>query len=392
MDLEHQLFARTQPLGVSHIYKVVQWISLALVITAIWANWATIDEQVRAPGTVIVSSRSQVVQAVDGGVLIKLAVHEGDTVKAGDLIAELDPVRFQASSNEVLAKITSLKATIQRLEAELDERPLEFSDDVLSSTDVVQAQTRLYQRRLKLQKEEEEAISQSIKFASQELSALEDLAKTGDAAKTEVLRSRRTLNELQGSLTNKHNAYRQDALSELTKSRSELEQAQQVLRQRNEALDSTKLRAPMSGTVKNVRYTTLGAVLRAGEELLQIVPSDEPLMIEAKVSPADVAFVRLGLKANVKLDAYDYTVYGSLKGHVLYISPDTLEDENAPRDEKAAYRVHVQIDEIPERSRKDIDIIPGMTAKVEIITGERTVAQYLLKPIRRVGSNALVER
>jgi adhesin transport system membrane fusion protein len=391
MELEKQLFARTEPLSLSRAYRAIAWISASLVIAAVWASWATIDEQVRAPGTVIVSSRSQVVQAVDGGVLSTLAVREGDTVKAGDLIAELDPVRFQASSDEVLAKITSLKATIQRLEAELDERPLEFSDDVLGSTDVVEAQTRLYKRRLKLQKEEEEAIQQSIGFATQELKALEDLAKTGDAAKTEVLRSRRQLNELQGTLTNKRNGYRQEALSELTQSRSELEQAEQVLRQRNQALGSTKLRAPMSGTVKNVRFTTLGAVLRSGEELLQIVPSDEPLMIEAKVSPADVAFVRLGLKANVKLDAYDYSIYGSLKGHVIYISPDTLDDEK-DREAKAAYRVHVQIDEIPERSRNDIDIIPGMTAKVEIITGERTVAQYLLKPIRRVGSNALVER
>lgn len=389
--LQQHLFARARPLVVSRAYTVLWWSVGAVAAFWIWASWATLDEQVRAPGTVIVSSRSQVVQSVDGGVLRTMHVREGDTVQKGDLLAELDTIRFQASADEVVAKVTYLKATIQRLEAELDETDLHFSKDIAAYPDIVQAQTRLFERRRKFQREETEAIEKSLKLAEQELAAIENLAETGDASQSELLKARRAVVELSAQMTNKKNTYRQEAQAELAKSRSELESNEQVLTQRNEALQSTKLRAPMSGVVKNVRITTVGAVLREGEEILQIVPSDEPMIIEAKVKSRDVAFIRKGLRANVKLDAYDYTVYGSLVGHVTYISPDTLEDEKK-RDEDPTFRVHIEITEFPEKSKEDIEVIPGMTASVEIITGERTVAQYLLKPLRRVSSAALVER
>jgi membrane fusion protein, adhesin transport system len=291
----------------------------------------------------------------------------------------------------VVAKVMALRAVIARLEAEIDERPLEFPPEVADRPEITSAQRDLYDRRRQLQREEQSAIELSLKLAEEELTSLEQLAKTGDASRTEVLRQRRIVNDLRASAVNKRNAYRQEAQAELARSRSELEQSEQVLTQRREALQSTRIRAPMTGTVKNVRITTLGAVLKAGEELLQIVPSDDPLIVEARVKPADVAFVRKDLRANVKLAAYDYTVYGSLKGHVTYISPDTLQEE-LRRDEEPYYRVHIQIDEFPQGKRDKIEVIPGMTATVEIITGERTVAQYLLKPVRRVSGEALVER
>lgn len=391
-ELTQRLFARTEPLKISRWYRVMAVCGLLVIVFAAWASFALISEQIRAPGKVIVSSRSQVVQVVDGGVLSRLLVKEGDSVKAGDLIAELDPVRFEAGWKEVEAKVTALRATIERLEAELDERPLRFSEDLLTNKEVIQAQTRLYERRKQLQSEEWEAIQASLKLATEELQSLEKLYKSGDASQTEVLRSRRQVNELRATATNKRNGYRQEAQSELAKSRSELEAARQQLAQKREALESTRLIAPMSGTVKNVRVTTLGGVLKAGDELLQIVPSDDPFVIEAKVKPSDVGFVRKDLEANIKLDAFDYTIYGSIKGHVVYVSPDTLEEEVKTREEQPAYRVHIEIDEMPAQRGKSIELIPGMTATVEIITGKRTVAQYLLKPLRRISSEALVER
>lgn len=388
-----RLFARAEPLSLRSTY-VGMWVLVAFILSfVVWAHWAELEEQIRTKGTIIVSSRSQVVQSVDGGVLSRLHVREGDTVVAGDLIAELNPVRFQASSDEIFAKVISLRATIQRLEAEVTGQPLRFSADVREAPEILATQTRLHERRLQLQREELESIAQSLSLAQQELEALERLAETGDAASSEVLRSRRQASELQGALTNRRNTFLQEAQAELTRSRGELDQAEQVLAQRREALDSTRLRAPMSGTVKNVRITTIGAVLRAGDELLQIVPSDEPMIIEAKVKPVDVAFVRLGLKANVKLDAYDASIYGSFPGEVIYISPDTLESQDVMRrDEEPAYRVHVRILEMSARQTEEIDVIPGMTSTVEIITGKRTVAQYLLKPLRRMSAEALVER
>ena len=199
------------------------------------------------------------------------------------------------------------------------------------------------------------------------------------------------MNDLRAQQANKHNGFRQDAQLELAKVQSELAQTEQVYAQRHEALTSTQLRAPMSGIVKNVRYTTLGAVLKAGDELLQIVPSDDALIIEARVKPSDVAFLRHGLRANVKLDAYDYTLYGALKGEVIYISPDTLE-EDLKRDEKPYYRVHIRTDSNVPNGQKALEVRPGMTASVEIITGSRTIANFVLKPLRRTVDEALHER
>lgn len=391
MNLGERLFARSEPLRIHAVTRSLSIVTGVFVVLCVWSVLATLEEQIQAPGTVIVSSRSQVVQVVDGGVLQRLLVREGDTVKAGDLIAELDTARFQASSEEIAAKVFSLRATIKRLEAELAGTSLSFPDDIAAKPDVVAAQMNLYARRRQLQNEEQEALEKSIKLAEQELASLVQLEKSGDASQTEVLRARRQATELRATATNKRNAYRQESQAELAKSRGELEQAEQVLAQRREALEATSIRAPMTGTVKNVRITTLGAVLKPGDELLQIVPSDDPFVIEAKVRPADVAFVRKDLRANVKLDPYDYTIYGSLKGHVIYISPDTLE-EDLRRDDQPYYRVHIKIDEFPGERGKEMDVLPGMTASVQIITGHRTVAQYLLKPLRRVASEALVER
>ena len=391
MTLTERLFARTEPLKISGAARQAAACVVLIVILVSWAAWANIEEQVRAPGTVIVSSRSQVIQAVDGGVLRKLSVREGDSVQAGDMLAELDTVRFAASSEEIGVKLVSLRAAMQRAEAELSGSKLTFSADVAKYPDIVASQRSLHERRLKLQQEETEGLEQSLKLAAEELDLISRLAETGDASRTEVLKSQRAVSELKANITNKRNGYRQEAQAEMSKNRSELEQAEQVFTQRQQALESTKIRAPMAGVIKNVGVTTLGAVLKAGDELMQIVPSDEPLIIEAKVKPADVAFVRRDLRANVKLDAYDYTVYGSMKGHVTYISADTLE-EGLKRDEEPYYRVHIQIDEFPEKGRGKIDVIPGMTSQVEIITGERTVLQYVLKPLRRVSSEALVER
>ena len=394
MNLNQRLFARTAPLQTQRSYRNLLIATVTFGALAAWASWATLEEQIRAHGKVIVSSRSQVIQIVDGGVLAKLHVQEGDHVKEGDLLAELQTVRFQASAEEVATKVASLRAAVQRLEAELEGVAPRFSAELRKSyPDIVQSQQNLYNRRVQLQSEEQSAIARSIVLAEQELAALENLATTGDAALTEVIRIRRQVSEMRASGVNKRNAYRQEAQSELAKSRGELEQAEQQLTQRREALNATQIRAQMAGTVNNIKITTQGAVLRAGDELLRIVPSDDPLLIEAKVSPRDVGFLRLGLPANVKLDAFDYAIYGSLKGKVTYISPDTVDGEDPRKNEEPTYRVHLLIEPSEQRDgRPAVEALPGMTVTTEIITGNKTVAQYLLKPLRRARAEALTER
>lgn len=391
--LAERLFARTEPVE-NRRSSALMWATLSLLAVLIgWSAFAQLEEQVRSPGTVIASSRSQVVQAVDGGTVLDLRVKEGDIVKAGDMLAVLDPTRFEASSGEIEAKVAALRATIQRLSAELDGHPLVFSADVQGYPDVIATQQNLYARRRQSLSEDLAALGRSLSLAQEELKSLENLAYTGDAATSEVLRSRRQVNELRGQMVNKRNAYRQESQTELAKAEAELAQTTEVLTQRQQALNATQIKAPMSGTIKNVRFTTKGAVLRPGDELLQIVPSDDQLIIEAKVRPADVAFLRNDLSANVKLDAYDYTIYGNLPGTVIYISPDTLE-ENVQKGEQPYYRVHIRLMPFdPANPRHQaMDIRPGMTATTEIITGQKSVMNYLLKPLRRGVDAALHER
>lgn len=394
MTLSERLFARTRPLRIRPMQHAFLALLLVIVSLFTWSAWAKLEEQVRARGKLVVSSRSQVVQIVDGGVLAKLNVKEGDHVGEGDVLAELQTVRFQASAQEIATKVAGLRASVIRLEAELEGVEPRFDAELISKyPDLVKSQRNLYSRRVELQREEQSAIARSVLLAEQELEALSGLEKTGDAALTEVIKIRRQVSEMKASAVNKKNGYRQEAQGELAKNRGELEQAQELLTQRTEALNATQLRAPLPGVVNNIKFTTIGAVLRAGDEIMRIVPSDESLLVQAEVAPRDVGFLRVGLTANIKLDAYDYVIYGSLRGKVTYISPDTIEVENRRQDEEPKYQVNIVVD--PESVENDIkikDLIPGMTTTVEIITGHKTVAQYLLKPLLRARSEALTER
>ena len=386
------LFSRSRPINIGAAGRMLWVMGLTVVASVAWANWAVLDEQVRASGEVIVSSRSQIVQVVDGGVLQSLNVKEGELVNAGDVLAELDRTRFAANAAETRSKVLDLTANVERLRAELNGTPLKFSDAVARESDLADRQKNLHTRRLRQQREERNSVKKSLRLAQEELSALQQLARTGDASQSEVLSARRQVVELTAELTNRQNEYRRDAQKELASTQAELEQTLQIYKQRQEALAATIIRAPMSGSIKNIRITTLGAVLKAGDELLQIVPSDEPLLIEVRIYSKDVAFVRPGLRANVKLDAYDSSIYGALEGEVVYVSPDTI-DEDLRQNEDPYYRAQVKITQLPERKGiEPIEVIPGMTATAEIITGHRTVAQYILKPLRRGSAEALTER
>ncbi|MEE2651237.1 MAG: HlyD family efflux transporter periplasmic adaptor subunit [Pseudomonadota bacterium] len=386
------LFSRSRPINIGAAGRMLWVMGLTVVASVAWANWAVLDEQVRASGEVIVSSRSQIVQVVDGGVLQSLNVKEGELVNAGDVLAELDRTRFAANAAETRSKVLDLTANVERLRAELNGTPLKFSDAVARESDLADRQKNLHTRRLRQQREERNSVKKSLRLAQEELSALQQLARTGDASQSEVLSARRQVVELSAELTNRQNEYRRDAQKELASTQAELEQTLQIYKQRQEALAATIIRAPMSGSIKNIRITTMGAVLKAGDELLQIVPSDEPLLIEVRIYSKDVAFVRPGLRANVKLDAYDSSIYGSLEGEVVYVSPDTI-DEDLRQNEDPYYRAQVKITQLPERKGiEPIEVIPGMTATAEIITGHRTVAQYILKPLRRGSAEALTER
>ncbi|MBF0463422.1 MAG: HlyD family type I secretion periplasmic adaptor subunit, partial [Magnetococcales bacterium] len=216
----------------------------------------------------------------------------------------------------------------------------------------------------------------------------------GDVSKAEVLKLQRQSVEIQAQITNRRNKYLQDTQTELAKNQEDLDGVMQILAQRRDQLEHTVITSPMDGVVRNVRITTRGGVARSGEEIMQIVPVDDDLIVEAKVKPGDIAFIKPGLSASVKLDAYDYTIYGALSGEVIYISADTLNEETRLPGEQAAYRVQVKTKAHNFRGKNSerIEIQPGMTATVEIKTGTNTVLKYLTKPITKTIAESLKER
>jgi adhesin transport system membrane fusion protein len=367
--------------------------AFSLVVFVTWAYFAEIDQITRAPGQVIASQRSQVIQSQDGGTIEQLLVKDGDTVDRGQVLVRLERARSEASFLEARAKSAGLTATVARLRAEVLGGEPVFPPMLSNYPQFRENQLVLYHKRKAAIDEEVTALQNLLQLAQRELEMTQPLLKTGDVSRTEVLRLERQVAEVTAQITNKRNRYFQDAQAELSKALEDLAGIEQTMAQRMTQVDQTELRAPLHGVVKNVRITTRGGVIRPGEEVMQIVPLEDDLLIEARVMPADIAFIKPGLSATVKIDAYDYTIYGDLPGKLTYISPDTL-TEDLRQGEQPYYRVRVRTDgkRFSGRPNEDLEIQPGMTATVEIRTGTNTVLKYLTKPVVKTLSEALRER
>jgi adhesin transport system membrane fusion protein len=376
--------------------RIVLWVTaLALASFLGWAYFAEIDQITRAPGSVIASQRSQVIQSQDGGTIEQLLVKDGDTVDRGQILVKLERGRIEASYLEARARAIGLMGTVSRLQAEVFGGEPKFSLELNLNEyrQIRDNQLALYRKRTSAIQDELKAIEELLVLARRELEMTQPLLKTGDVSRTEVLRLERQVAEITAQITNKRNKYFQDAQAELSKALEDLAGVEQTVIQRRTQLEQTELRAPVNGVVKNVRITTRGGVIRPGEEVMQIVPLEDDLVIEAKVTPADIAFIKPGLAATVKIDAYDYTIYGDLPGKLIYISPDTL-TEDLRQGEQPYYRVRVQTTGRRFSGRPDetLEIQPGMTATVEIRTGSNTVLNYLAKPVVKTLSEAMRER
>lgn len=366
----------------------------ALVAFVVWAHWAKLDQVSRAVGQVIPSGRVQIVQSADGGVITQLLVREGDKVTQGELLVRLDVVKAQAALAESAGKEAALRAAKARIEAELYGRALRFDEALADYPDFVANQRSLFDKRVTALRAELTTLEEMRRLVSLELSMNEPLLATGDVSRSEILRLQRQSAEVSGQIVNRRNRYLQELQAELAKTEEELVATTQLRTQRADQLSRTELYAPADGIVKNVRFTTVGAVLRPGDEMLQIVPTNDALIVEAKVRPADIGFIRNGQSASVKFDAYDYSIYGAASGEVIYISADTLTEQDT-RGETSYYRVHVSADAGQMQRRRangPIELQPGMTATVEIKTGENTVWRFLSKPLTKTLSEAMTER
>lgn len=383
----------------SGVLRRSRWALWSLLLTCLaffsWAYWAEIDQVTRAPGSVISSARSQVIQSLDGGVIEELLVKEGDVVQRDQVLVKMDGTRQESSYLETRAKSAGLAITVARLQAEVLGREPQFPKEAKAYPEFRETQVVLFKKRQSAIKDELKSLETIKAIVQKELQMTRPLLKTGDVSATEVLRLERQVADTQAQITNRKNKYFQDTQAELSKAMEDLAGVQQVMAQRKDQWTQTELRAPLHGIVKNVRVTTRGGVIRPGEEVMQIVPLEDDLVIEARVSPADIAFIKTGMKATVKIDAYDYTIYGDLSGTLSYISADTLaENLNVQQGEKPYYRVHVKTDgrRFSARADQKLDIQPGMTSTVEIKTGTNTVLNYLAKPVVKTLNQSLGER
>ena len=355
-----------------------------------------IDQGVRAQGQVIAGSRTQVVQAVDGGMLVALHVREGNTVKAGQKLAELEPDRAQAGYAQSVAEMASKTIALIRVRAELSgSAPAFTAAQEKAWSSYVEAQRGIYRQR-KLSLEEELAVlQQSLALAREELKMNQNLFSGGDISRSEVMRAERQVLDVQSRISATRNKYLSDARTELARLEDERTASRQKLDERQNVLEHTDMTSPMDGVVKVVRITTVGGVLKPGDELMQISPADDELLVEIKVNPSDVGQLSLGLPVSLRLDAFDSSIFGKLGGTLRYISPDTLSEQGANGQSTTFYRAQVAIDwnnSAPNQRIHTQDIKPGMTATADVRTGQRSILNYLLKPVTRAFSGAMMQR
>lgn len=403
------------------------------VFLMLWANFAVIDEVTKGDGKAIPSSKIQKIQNLEGGIVSELFVKEGQIVEAGAPLVRLDDTRFASNVGETEADRLSMLLRVERLSAEVDDRPLNFPEDVLKAVpgqarseeslyvsrrqqlhdEVGGLQEQLIQRQQELREftSKQAQYRQQLGLQRQEINMSEPLVAQGAVSPVEVLRLKRAevetrgqldattlaipraesaIKEVQRKIDETRGKFRSEALTQLNEARTDLNKAQATGKALEDRVSRTLVTSPVRGIVNKMLVNTIGGVIQPGSDLLEIVPLDDTLLVEAKIRPQDIAFLHPGQEATVKFTAYDYTIYGGLKAKLEQIGADTITDE----DKKTTYyviklrteRSHLGTDEKP------LLIIPGMVASVDIITGKKTVLSYLLKPIIRARAEALHER
>lgn len=371
--------------------RIIWYFLLLIIILLVWSYFASIVEVSQGSGKVIPTSREQVIQTLEGGILSELYVREGDIVEKDQILAQLDLTKTQATVEESATRYRALLANIARLEAEVNQTELVFPNDLDDYPGLIRSETRLYETRQRALNEAISGLEESLFLVDKELTLTEELAKQGASSHVEVLKLQRQVTDLKLRITDRVSEYMVQAREELGKAQAEASSLESVVRGRTDSLSRLTLRSPVRGIVKDVAVTTKGGVLPPNGELMQIVPLEDQLLIEARISPRDIAYIHPGQEAKVKITAYDYSIFGGLDGEVTVISPDTIQDEIKP--ETFYYRVFIrtETDSLKDKNGQVFSIVPGMIATVDIKTGEKTVFDYLMKPFGRV-KDALRER
>ncbi len=378
-------------------FWVIMLLFAFLVVFVIWAYNSPLEEVTRGQGSIIPSSREQVIQSLDPGTIAEMRVQEGDIVEKDEVLLKLDDTRSSAILRESEAKVANLEAMLARLKAESYGTAIVFPAGI--SKDLQQRERAAYEARRRAMTDAVAGLGQSKTALDQEIRITAPMVKHGVVSEVELLRMQRESSDLAQQISQRKNDYAAKANEELVRVESELAQAKENMAMRADPVERSEVKAPMRGIVKDIKINTVGGVVTAGQEIMTIVPLDDKLLVEAYINPRDVAFIRPGLPAVVKISAYDYAIYGGLDGKVTLISPDTLSNQNRATDQlkldqnQVYYRMLVQTEgnTLRDKNGKELPIIPGMVATVDVKTGEKTVFQYLIKPITRL-KQALRER
>lgn len=388
VDLAHMqdLHAAMLDQSVPQVRWVLYLMAALLVAFFTWAATSRVDEVTKGNAKVIASSGEQMIQSLEGGLLHHLYVREGDRVEPGQVLLEVDATRANAAYKEGMNKQWALQASLARLRAEAYGRPLIFPTELQGKTEFIRNETLAYNSRRQSLEQSLADVQRSLDLAQEEVRMSEPLAARGLISDIELLRMKRQVNDFQLQLTERRNKYRAEANNDLVRVESELAQTRENTVARQDTAQRTVFKAPVRGIVKDIRVSTIGGVIQPAAVIMEIVPVDDVLLVEVKIKPQDVAFLQEGMPALVKITAYDFSIYGGLQGTVKHISPDTLREESrtavATTGEEAYYRVLVQTQETSIRKDdKTLPIIPGMTASVEIRSGEKSILDYLLKPV-----------
>ncbi|KTD14484.1 secretion system protein D [Legionella gratiana] len=366
----------------AHLILIVS--VLFLVFILIWANFAILDEVTVGEGKVIPSSQIQIVQNLEGGIVEKIFVHEGETVNKNQILMKINDIRFTSSYNTSLKKISALQLEIARIMAQINNQPFVEPKDLKIDDLTYTSQKALYDSK----SEELKQLNSQLEVAEHELSLTKPLVAKGAASKVEVLQLERSINEIRGKISN----FKSTLLERLNTAKSELAALLAADDADKDRVTRTTVRSPVKGIVKKIKINTIGGVIQPGVDILEIVPLEDTLLIEAKIKPKDIGFIHPGQNATVKITAYDYSIYGGLPGKVEQISADSIVDEKNNKEE-SYYLIRVRTTKNYLGSKeKPLYIIPGMMATVDILTGKKTVMEYLLKPILKAKHTGLRER
>ncbi len=374
--------------------RLVYLVGILLAIFLGWAVYFPLAEVSSGQGTVVPSSREQVVQSLEGGIIASLSVGEGSVVEADQVLAQLDPTISTSNVDEAAAKYSASIAAAARLRAEIEDADeVVFPEAILDQRfDELRAnETALFNSRRANLADTLRGLTEGLQLLEQELEITERLQASGAASRVELIRLQREATETRLEIARLTSEFRVTAGEELQRVNVEAEVQLSIVRGRTDELSRLTFRAPMRGVVKDVAVTTIGGVIPPGGQMMTIVPIDDQLLIEARISPRDIAFIHPGQNALVKISAYDYAIFGGMQGEVVTISPNTVRDEVRP--EQVYYRVFIQTesDHLTNANGTQFPIVPGMIATVDIRTGEKTVWQYLIKPFNRA-QEALRER